>query len=144
MNVGEPCWRDAAGVAHLNLPWRVVLTDGTTRTDPSQWSEDAAVMADTGWQRSSLTAEDLAAMTPTAPEPVGWVTPGGWRLGTTATDLSLFTGLYVFAARRQQIGQSHPVTVIDTSGEPHSMTFAEFDALMLAYAAAVEASYGTP
>lgn len=142
MNVGDPCWRGADGVAAMELPWRVVMPDGSTRTDPSQWSEEPDVLAATGWARSTLTAEDVAAMTPAVPEVPGWPTPAGWKLGVTSGDVAMLTGLYVLAARREQLGVSRPVVITDTAGTTHEMTFAEFDALMLAYGAAVEASYG--
>lgn len=144
MNVGDPCWRDASGTAALELPWRVVLPDGSTRTDPSQWSEDADVLAASGWHESTLTQQDIDAIDPPPPPVRGWTTPGGWRLGVTSGDVAMLTGLYVLAARREQLGPSRPVVVIDVDGVPHSMPFAEFEVLMLAYGAAVEASYGTP
>jgi hypothetical protein len=142
MNIGDACWRDAAGVAHLDLPWRVVLPDGTTRTDPAQWCEDADVLAATGWTRSTLTADDVAALTPAPPEPAGWLTPGGWRIGTTPEDVSRLTSLYVLAARREQLGRGVPVAITDMDGERHALTFAEFDGLMLAYGAAMEVANG--
>ena len=49
MQIGDPCYRDRDGVAALKLPFRVTLPDGSTRTDPSQWSEDAGVLAAAGW-----------------------------------------------------------------------------------------------
>lgn len=144
MQVGDECWRDAGGAAALALPWRVVLPDGTTRTDPSQWSEDLAVMQATGWSRSTLTDADIVALTPPEPVPVaGWATPSGWQLGVTSGDVAMLTGLYVLASRREQLGISRPVVVTDTDGVPHEMTFAEFDALMLGYGAAVESQYAT-
>lgn len=144
MQVGDECWRDAGGAAALALPWRVVLPDGTTRTDPSQWSEDLAVMQATGWSRSTLTDADIVALTPPSPAPVaGWATPAGWQLGVTSGDVAMLTGLYVLASRREQLGISRPVVVTDTDGVPHEMTFAEFDALMLGYGAAVESQYAT-
>lgn len=144
MQVGDECWRDAGGAAALALPWRVVLPDGTTRTDPSQWSEDPAVMQSTGWSRSTLTDADIVALTPPSPVPVaGWATPAGWQLGVTSGDVAMLTGLYVLASRREQLGISRPVVVTDTDGVPHEMTFAEFDALMLGYGAAVESQYAT-
>lgn len=143
MQVGDECWRDASGAAALALPWRVVLPDGTTRTDPSQWSEDAAVMQATGWSRSTLTEADIVALTPPQPVDPSWQTPAGWSLFTTPTAVTLLTGLYVLAARREQLGQSQTITVTDTAGVRHSMSFAEFDSLMLAYGAALEAGNGT-
>jgi len=140
MTTGDPCWRDASGAAVLELPWRVVLPDGSTRTDPAQWSEDTDVLAATGWTRSTLTDADVAALAPPPPETVGWLTPGGWRLGTTPEDVSRLTATYVLAARREQLRMPQTITVTDTSGDRHSMAFAEFDALMLAFGAAMEAA----
>lgn len=59
MNVGDNCWRDRGGVAHADLPFRVRMPDGTTRTDPAQWGEDAAVLEATGWSRSAVVESDL-------------------------------------------------------------------------------------
>lgn len=138
--INDSCWRDATGVAALELPFRVTLADGSTRTDPSQWSEDAAVLAATGWTRSTLTQADLDAMFPPPPEPTwleaGFLTPQGWRLGWQADDVALLTGLYVLAARAAQLGVTQPVVVADMAGERHTLTFAEFEMLMLAYGAA--------
>ena len=143
MTIGDPCYRDRDGVAHSELPHRVRLVDGSTRTDPSQWSEDADVLAATGWARSTLTQADLDAMfppAPSAPEPTwleaGYETSDGWRLGWQADDVALLTGLYVLAARANQLGVAQPCVVTDMSGERHTLTFAEFEALMLAYGAA--------
>jgi hypothetical protein len=138
--LNDPCWRDASGAAALELPFRVHLPDGSTRTDPSQWSEDADVLAATGWVRSTLTQEDLDALYPPAPEPTwleaGYATSEGWRLGWQADDVALLTGLYVLAARANQLGVTQPVVVTDMDGERHTLTFAELEALMLAYGAA--------
>ena len=65
-SLGDSCWRDASGVAHLSLPFRVRLPDGSTRTDPTQWSEDADVLAATGWTRSTLTQADIDLLYPPA------------------------------------------------------------------------------
>jgi len=143
VTIGDPCYRDRDGVAALELPFRVQLPDGTTRTDPSQWSEDADVLAATGWARSTLTQADLDALfppPPPAPEPTwleaGYETSDGWRLGWQADDVALLTGLYVFAARANQLGMTQPVVVTDMDGERRTLTFAEFEMLMLAYGAA--------
>jgi hypothetical protein len=140
MTLGERCWRDAAGVAHDSLPWRVRLSDGSTRTDPSQWGEDADVLAATGWTRSTLAQADLDLLYPPAP-PLSWLKAGyqtveGWRLGWQADDVALLTGLYVLAARANQLGVPQPCVVTDMAGERHTLTFSEFENLMLAYGAA--------
>jgi hypothetical protein len=138
--LNDPCWRDASGAAALELPFRVRLTDGSTRTDPSQWAENADILADAGWSRSTLTQADLDAMFPPPPEPswleAGYETAGGWRLGWQADDVALLTGLYVLAARASQLGATQPCVVTDMAGERHTLTFAEFEAMMLAYGAA--------
>ena len=143
MNVGDPCWRDASGAAALDLPWRVVMPDGSTRTDTSQWSEDAAALEATGWSRSTFTAEDVAALSPPPPpEPPGWTTPAGWRLSTTPEAVSSLSALWFMSSRRSQLGIAHGVTVTDTAGERHTLTATEFDSFMVAYAAAMEAANG--
>lgn len=137
--VGDPCYR-RDGVASLSLPWRVRLSDGSTRTDPEQWFADPAVRADTGWSESTLTQDDIDILFPPPPVP-GWLEAGydtglGWRLAWQADDVALLTGLYVLAQRSAQLGLSQPITVTDMDGETHTMTFAEYDQLMLQYGAA--------
>jgi hypothetical protein len=116
------------------------MPDGSTRTDPSQWSEDESVLQATGWSRSNLTQDDLDRMYPPPPPPspfeIGFETPGGWRLGWQPDDVALLTGLYVLAKRAAELGAVQPVVVTDKAGERHTMTFAEFESLMLSYGAA--------
>jgi hypothetical protein len=64
VTIGDPCFRDRHGVAHAELPHRVRLADGSTRTDPSQWFEDQAVREETGWTASTVTADDLPEVEP--------------------------------------------------------------------------------
>jgi len=140
MIVGDPCWRDATGAAHESLPWRVRLPDGSTRTDPSQWGEDSDVLAATGWTRSTLTQDDLDLLYPPAP-PLSWLEAGyetgeGWRLGWQPDDVALLTGLYVLASRAAELGADQPVIVTDMNGERHTLTLAEYEAVMLAYGSA--------
>lgn len=142
-SVGDICYRDAGGNAALSLPYRIRLADGTTRTDPEQWWADAEVRAASGWTESTLTQEDLDILFPPPPPPpeltwleLGFETPAGWRLGWTADDVALLTGMYVLAQRAQQLGIDQPVVLYDMDGQPHQMTFAEFDGLILAYGAA--------
>ncbi|NDD53470.1 hypothetical protein EBZ39_06285, partial [bacterium] len=49
---------------------------------------------------------------------------------------ALLTGLYVLAKRANELGQTVPCVVIDMAGERHTLTFADFETLMLAYGAA--------
>lgn len=137
--IGDSCWR-RNGVAFLELPFRVQLNDGSTRTDPSQWSLDEAVMAETGWSASTLVQEDLDRLFPPPPEPtpyeLGYDTGLGWRLGWQPDDVALLTGLYVLARRASELGVDQPVVVTDTTNVRHALTFAEFEGIMLAYGAA--------
>ena len=137
--VGDPCWRRDS-VAYLELPFRVRLPDGTTRTSPEQWSQDAAVMAATGWAASTLTQDDIDRLFPAPPAPtpyeLGYDTGLGWRLAWQPDDVALLTGLYVLAQRAAELGVNQPVSVVDMAGVTHSLSFAEFEVIMLAYGAA--------
>ena len=145
-SVGDSCYRDSSGTAALSLPHRIRLDDGTTRTDPEQWWADAEVRAASGWTESTLTQEDLDLLFPPPPEPtwleLGFDTGLGWRLGWTADDVALLTGMYVLAQRAQALGIDQPVVLFDMDGQPHQMTFAEFDLLILSYGAARVAAAG--
>jgi hypothetical protein len=141
-SVGHPCWR-RDDVAALELPFRVRLPDGSTRTSPDQWGQDAAVLEATGWSASTLTQVDIDRLFPAPPPPpeptpfeAGWETPLGWRLGWQPDDVALLTGLYVLAQRAAELGVDQPVSVVDMAGVTHSLSFAEFEGIMLAYGAA--------
>ena len=141
-SVGHPCWR-RDDVAALELPFRVRLPDGSTRTSPDQWCQDAAVMAATGWSASTLTQADIDRLFPAPPPPpeptpfeAGYETGRGWRLGWQPDDVALLTGLYVLAQRAAELGVDQPVSVVDMAGVTHSLSFAEFEGIMLAYGAA--------
>jgi len=140
MTVGSPCYRDARGVAVLNLPFRVTMPDGSTRTDPSQWWLDQTARAASGYTESTLTQEDLDLLFPPSSQPswidLGYDTGMGWRMGWQADDVALLTGMYVLVKRALKFGIEQPVVVFDIEGQPHVMTFAEYDMLILAYGAA--------
>lgn len=144
-NIGDPCWR-RDGVVYLKLPHRVRLPDGTTRTDPEQWAGEPEVLAATGWEASTLTQADIDRLfpqpppEPPPPEPgpleAGYDTGLGFRLAWQPEDVALLTGLYVLGQRAEELGVEQPLVVTDTEGEPHELTFAEFDQMMLGYGAA--------
>jgi len=139
-NVGDSCYRDTSGVAVLSLPFRVTMPDGSTRTDPSQWWLDEEARAASGFTESTLTQEDLDLLFPPEPQP-SWVDTGydtglGWRIGWKPDDVAMLTGMYVLGQRASQLGSEQPVVVFDMQGQPHAMTFPNFDSLILAYGAA--------
>lgn len=139
-NVGDSCYRDASGVAVLSLPFRVTMPDGSTRTDPIQWWLDQSARAASGYTESTLTQEDLDLLFPPEPQPswidLGYDTGLGWRMGWQADDVALLTGMYVLGQRAAALGIDQPVVVFDMQGQPHAMTFANFDSLILTYGAA--------
>jgi len=145
--INDPCWR-LNGRAYLSLPDRVRLPDGTTRTDPEQWGNDPEVLAATGWERSTLTQADLDRLYPPPPEPgpldAGYDTGLGFRLAWQPEDVALLTGLYVLGQRAEELGVEQPLVVTDTDGQPHELTFTEFDAMMLGYGAARAALSAPP
>ena len=140
--LNDPCWR-LNGRAYLSLPDRVRLPDGTTRTDAEQWANDPAVLAATGWERSTLTQADLDRLYPPPPD-AGYDTGLGFRLAWQPEDVALLTGLYVLGQRAEELGVEQPLVVTDTDGEPHSLTFSEFDAMMLGYGSARAALSAPP
>lgn len=144
MIVGDPCWRSHDGVAVLELPFRVVLPDGSTRTNPAEWSLDQAVLDATGWRADTLTAEDVAAMAPVVPQecPV-WTAPAGWQLPLDDATVSRVAALHYLASRRAAKGLPATVTLAVATGASHTLTFAELDAIVVEYAAAAEAANGT-
>lgn len=52
------------------LPWRVVMPDGSTRTDPEQWANDPEVLAASGFVVTERTPEDDVEPPPPAPATV--------------------------------------------------------------------------
>ena len=63
----------------------------------------------------------------------GFETPEGWSLGITTDDVALLNGAYSLAKEAAALGSTDPVTILDTNGEPHSLSVAEMTPLMLAY-----------
>ena len=66
----------------------------------------------------------------------GFETPEGWSLGITTDDVALLNGAYSLAKEAAALGSTDPVTILDTNGEPHSLSVAEMTPIMLAYGAA--------
>lgn len=138
--IGDECWRDSYGNPHFTLPWRVIMPDGSTRTDPEQWSKDNTVLNAMGWTRSIITQQDIDTIIPVEqpqdPISAGWETPEGWRLSWQPNDVALLTGLYVLARRAAELGIEQPCIVTDMDGVQHNLNLETFEQLMLEYGAA--------
>lgn len=52
------------------LPWRIVMPDGSTRTDPDQWWQDEEARAASGFIESEVTPDDLIPEPPATPATV--------------------------------------------------------------------------
>lgn len=63
MKIGDFCYR-LDGVAVLRLPWRVRLSDGSTRTDPSQYAIVPGLLVLLGYTESTISQEDIDALAP--------------------------------------------------------------------------------
>lgn len=63
----------------------------------------------------------------------GWMTPFGWRLGLDIQDVTLLTGAFMLAKEAASLGATDPVSIVDTSGNIHSLSLEEMTGLMLQY-----------
>lgn len=63
----------------------------------------------------------------------GWTTPFGWKLGLDIQDVTLLTGAFMLAKEAASLGVTDPVSIVDTSGNVHSLTLEEMTTLMLQY-----------
>lgn len=141
------------------LPFRVRLPDGSTRTDPEQWASDAETLALAGYELTDITQQDIdtkkALLESTLPIvtleqlksgklaeldsyydnlfETGWQTPEGWYLGATVTDVSLLTGLFVLLKEAVALGLSTTMDVIDTEQVAHTLDLPTMTQLMLGY-----------
>jgi hypothetical protein len=71
MQIGDFCYR-LNGVAVLEMPWRIRLSDGSTRTDPSQYTLIDGLLESLGYVESVLTQEDIDAIQLGNPEGRNW------------------------------------------------------------------------
>ena len=63
----------------------------------------------------------------------GWQTPEGWSLGIHTDDVTLLNGAFTLAKEAAALGSTDPIVILDTEGEPHSLTLEQMTPLMLAY-----------
>lgn len=130
------------------LPWRVRLADGSTRTDPEQWSSDPEALSAAGYEETTRTpaddaydleqakAEKLAAIDVawSARIAAGWTVPGEtYALGIDVADVTLLLGAYTLSRDANALGLPDAVSVIDTQGQSHQYHAHTITPLMLQY-----------
>lgn len=135
------------------LPIRIRLPDGSTRTDPSQWSQDPSLLELAGYELTELTQQDIEIKMPPPPTldelkiqknkeldgiweqkvKSGWQTPQGWNLGLDISDVTLLTGAFLLLKESVGLGLGSSTTIIDTNGTSHEVSLPDLTMLMLAY-----------
>ena len=146
-----PYYRHIASGKVMKLPFSVRMPDGSSRTDPEQWSQDPEVMVIAGFEQTEITQEDINAMLPKLSEEKekrifdlqniwqygilkeGYTTPEGWALGIDTDDVSLLTGAFLLLKESSALGLGDTTTIIDMEGIPHVLSLAEMTNLMLQY-----------
>lgn len=132
------------------LPFRIRLPDGSTRTDPAQWSSDEDVLLQAGYIASPLIESDIAKYRPTLNDIKnqklaslerawntwinnGWTTPEGWKLGLTIADVTLLSGAFLLLKESVNLGLSNTTTIIDLDNMPHTLDLTQMTSLLLNY-----------
>jgi hypothetical protein len=137
------------------LPWRVRMPDGTTRTDPAQWSSDPAALAAAGYEATERNADDDAFDAASAiaeakasklaeieaawesQVAAGWTVPGeSYALGIAVDDVALLLGAYTLARDAAALGLPDEVAIIDTDGNAHQYNSQTLTPVMLQYGSA--------
>lgn len=146
-----PYYRHIASGKVMKLPFSVRMPDGSSRTDPEQWSQDPEVMAIAGFEQTEITQEDINVMLPKLSEEKekrifdlqniwqygilkeGYTTPEGWKLGIDTDDVSLLTGAFLLLKESSTLGLGDTTTIVDMEGVSHVLSLAEMTNLMLQY-----------
>ena len=132
------------------LPNRIRLPDGSTRTDPSQWSNDPEILELSGFMITEVTQEDINVKMPSLEEAKqqklealnevwkekiksGWETPHGWSLGLDISDVTLLMGAFLLLKEASALGLQNSTTIIDIEGVSHELNIQDLTSLMLAY-----------
>lgn len=132
------------------LPFRVRMPDGSTRTDPEQWSLDPTVLSAAGYIETNITQEDIDYKKPTLQNlkqiklqklesywnykiAQGWASPEGWKLGLTINDVTLLTGAFLLLKEGVNLGLISSTTIIDMDNTAHIVDLPTMTMLMLSY-----------
>lgn len=152
MYYGEPpYYRHIASGFVRRLPFSVRMPDGSSRTDPEQWSQDPEVMSVAGYEVTEITQEDIDNALPKLSEEQdraiaqlnvnwdtytkynGFNTSEGWSLGINTEDVSLLTGAFLLLKESSALGLADSTIVVDMSGVSHTISLEDMTNLMLQY-----------
>lgn len=152
MYYGEPpYYRHIASGLVRRLPFSVRMPDGSSRTDPEQWSQDPEAMSVAGYEVTEITQEDIDNALPKLSEEQdraiaqlnvnwdtytkynGFNTPEGWSLGINTEDVSLLTGAFLLLKESSALGLADSTIVVDMSGVSHTISLESMTNLMLQY-----------
>jgi len=145
-----PYYRNISNNRIEKLPFRVRMPDGSTRTDPEEWSLDPNVLAAAGYIESDVFQEDIDLKLPTLENlkelktkeldqwwditiANGYATPEGWKLGLKTEDVTLLTGAFLLLKESVNLGVASTTTIIDTDQNPHTLDLSTMTMLMLGY-----------
>lgn len=145
-----PYYRNISNNRIEKLPFRIRMPDGSTLTDPEQWSQDPNALTAAGYIETDVTQEDIDLKLPTldnlkqlkAKELENWwdttiangyATPEGWKLGLTTDDVTLLTGAFLLLKEGVNLGLVSTTTIIDTDQVPHTLDLSTMTMLMLGY-----------
>lgn len=145
-----PYYRNISNNRIEKLPFRIRMPDGSSLTDPTQWSQDPNALAAAGYIETDVTQEDIDLKLPTFDNlkelktkelenwwnitiANGYATPEGWKLGLTTEDVTLLTGAFLLLKEGVNLGLVSTTTIIDTDQNPHTLDLSTMTMLMLGY-----------
>ena len=126
------------------------MPDGSTRTDPDEWSLDPSVLNVAGYIETNITQDDIDYKKPTLENLKeqklqqledywnskiidGWTSPGNWKLGLTINDVTLLTGAFLLLKEGVNLNLTSSTTIIDMDNVAHTVDLPTMTMLMLSY-----------
>ena len=145
-----PYYRNTRTGRVETLPFRIRMPDGSTRTDPDEWSLDPSVLNVAGYIETNITQDDIDYKKPTLENlkqqklqklenywdykiGEGWSSPEGWKLGLTINDVTLLTGAFLLLKEGVNLNLTSSTTIIDMDNVAHTIDLQTMTMLMLSY-----------
>ena len=145
-----PYYRNTRTGRVETLPFRIRMPDGSTRTDPDEWSLDPSVLNVAGYIETNITQDDIDYKKPTLENlkqqklqklenywdykiAQGWSSPEGWKLGLTINDVTLLTGAFLLLKEGVNLNLTSSTTIIDMDNVAHTIDLQTMTMLMLSY-----------